>query len=198
MMTSMNEPQLLNPDSSAYQANRDCFGVIKIWQFDPATGESQLLKDTRNTILYTGADLLALALSGRANSGISHIYVGYNNNAAFDINDEPAVTKSSTTFRSDGDYGYVRVPLTFPASFTTEANYSNNSTFFTIMLTNPPSAVGAAFGNTSKIFTIGLAAALNPSGSNQDKMFSRAQFTPVTYDSTFGLTVTWGVKFIAN
>lgn len=198
MITGMNEPLPLTHECPSYRANEDCFGAIKIWQFNCATGEKWLLKDQRNTILYPGADLLALALSGKANSGISHIYVGYNNNSGFNFSEEPAVTKGSTTFRSDGDYGYVRVPLTFPAAFSTETNYSNNSVFFTIMLTNPPSAVGAALGNTSKIFTIGLAAALNPSGSNQDKIFSRAQFTPVTYDPAFGLTVTWGVKFIAN
>lgn len=198
MITSMNEPSLLTPDCPAYQANQDCFGVIKIWQFDRTTGESWLVKDTRNTILYTGADLLALALSGRANSSISHVYVGYSNNSGFDIEAEPAVTKGSTAFRDEGGYGYVRVPLTFPASFAAESNYSNNSVFFTIMLANAPSSSGAELNATSKIFTIGLVAGLNPSGANQDKIFSRAQFTPVTYDPTFGLTVTWGVKFIAN
>ena len=197
---NMTQAQMpgLQQEASPYRANQDCCGMIKVWQFDPVTGTSRLLHDTRNMIVYTGADLLAFALAGRPNCGISHINLGYNNGADFDVEAEPAVTASSGGMKTSGDYGYVRVPLTFPASFRAETHYENNSVFFTVMLTNPPSThVGAEFGATSKLYTIGLVAALNPSGSNQDKIFSRAQFTPITYDPAFGLTVTWGVKFTA-
>lgn len=201
MITTMNDElqaKACTPSEPAdYRANRDCAGFIKVWQFDPKTGKSWLVKEINNTILYGGADLLAYALAGKANSGISHMYVGFNNNASFDIAAEPAVTKGSTTFRTDGDYGYVRVPLTFPAAFQAQANYDHNTVFFTVMLTNPPDSEGAEFNDDSKIHTIGLCAALNPSGNDNDVIFSRAQFTPITYDPAFGLTVTWGVRFTA-
>lgn len=179
-------------------ANRHSNGVLKIWQFDAKTGFKKLLMEKRNTILYTGADVLANALAGRPNSAISHFYIGYSNNVAFNINDVAAVTKSDGAFLSTGDYGYIRVPLSFPASFAGETNYSNNSVFFTVMVTNPPTPTGAAFGSSSKIYVAGLVAAGNPAGSNQDKLFSKAQFTPITYDPAFGLTITWGVKFTAE
>ncbi|NBQ67620.1 MAG: hypothetical protein EBU46_01835 [Nitrosomonadaceae bacterium] len=196
MIALMNE--IAKSAESTHLANKDCMGMIKIWKFNPKTGEKALLKDVRNTIVYSGADILAYALAGKPNSAISHFYLGYNNNEAFNVNDVAAVTKSSTGMASTGDFGYIRVPLSFPASFSAESNYSHNTAFFTVMITNPPIPTGAEFGSSSKIYAAGLVVAGNPEGSNQDKLFSKAQFAPITYDPSFGLTITWGVKFTAE
>lgn len=187
----------MNINPTNYEANKDFKGLFKLWQHSSVDGSKILRVEKRNTIVYTGADLLAYSLAGKANASISHMYIGYNNDPGFDVNNEPAVSKADTTFNSSGDYGYVRVPLSFPATFGEETNYDHNSVYFTVMLNQAPSSVGATFDNTSNIYSAGLVAALNPSGSNQDVLFAKIQFTPVLYDPTFGLTLTWGVKFTA-
>lgn len=182
-----------------YQGNKDFGGFIKIWQHNSETGASKLIVDQKNTILYGGADLLAYALAGQAHARISHFYVGYNNNAGFTGPGSP-VDKTNSTFLVDADYGYLKIPLTFPASYLEEANYQHNIVVFTILLANPnPFRQGASptFSSSSKLFEVGLVAALNPDGNNNDVVFSRAQFTPLQYDPGFNLTISWGIKFTA-
>lgn len=180
----------------SYTANKDFAGKVKIWKH--RNGENPiLLVDKPNTILYSGADVLALALAGKPNSKITHFYLGYSNDETFDVNDEPAVTKADDSFASDGDYGYLRIPLSFPAVFNDETNYDNNSVFFTVMLSNLPTGVGDTFAEGSKIFSAGLICARDPESANSDMIFSKILFTPIAYDPDFSLTVTWGVKFTA-
>jgi hypothetical protein len=148
-------------------------GFIKIWQTEPDTGKSDLLIDKKNTILVTGADLLAQSLAGVPSAKISHMY--------------------------------LRIPLTFPASFmTSTTDYKNNISVFTILLNN---SAGYVVGSTaistgvSRIFEAGLVASFNPSDTTanhpSDKVFARIQFTPITYNSSFNLTTSWGIKFLA-
>ena len=181
-----------------YTLNKDGKGFIRIWKHDTKTGATELITHKANTILYNGADLLAKALAGLPNSGISHFYVGFSNDPDFDVEDMPAVTKEDNTFSSSGDFGYLRVPLSFPASFGNEDNYDGNTAFFTTIITDPPTATGAAFGSSSRIFALGLVSAGNPTNDSADVVFSKVQFSEILFDPAFNLTVTWGVKFLAN
>ena len=180
-------------------------GFLKIWQSNPETGESKLVLEKRNTILYDGSDLLAKALGAQANTGISHMYLGYSNN---DTNPDTdyTISKSNAAFVKDGDRGYLRVPLTFPASFTkSDSNYDNNIVAFTVLINNAASYVvpGSASLSTgspqSKFFEAGLVAAIDPAATlashTTDMVFARIAFERFSYDPTFNLTVTWGVKF---
>lgn len=184
-------------DSIAYKGNKDCTGFIKVWKSNPKTGSSELILEKKNTILYSGADLLAYALAGQSHAKISHFYVGYNNDVSF-IGAEEGVDKSNSTFLVDSNYGYLRIPLTFPASFMLDENYEHNIVVFTIFLSNPaPFKQGSSptFGLNSKMFEVGLVAALNTDSSSNDAMFSRAQFTPITFDPEHNLTISWGIRF---
>lgn len=178
-------------------------GFIKIWKSSPITGESQLLVDKKNTILYSGSDLLAKSLGGQVNTKISHMYLGYSNNVSVPDNTY-VISKSNGAFVKDGDRGYLRVPLTFPASYLTEDNYANNIVVFTVLINNASGFVvsGSATltNSTSKFFEIALASALDPTATvndhvGKDMVFSRVAFERIAYDSTFNLTISWGVKF---
>ncbi len=193
----------MNCPPEAYDRTK-YFGFFKVWKSDPKTGKSEILVDKRNTVLNTGADLLALALSGRPNAKISHMYLEYTNETPGAV---PTVTATDTTFPISPIAGYIRSPLTFPAVFTTEENYENNIVVFTVMLS---STAGLVAGDpvqeplTSALSSItgaGLVAALDPSGTSashpSDKAFARIAFEPIVYDADFNLTISWGVRFVA-
>jgi hypothetical protein len=185
-------------------------GFIKVWAVNPKTGDKSLLVDKSNLILNGGADLLAQALAGVSSTGISHIYVGYN---TFDgtftapvIDREYSVKFPNYGSGSYDTYGYLRLPLAYTPSFIGQTGYDNNVVVFTAIISSAGNAHGADFvssadagmGNpASQIFEVGLVAALDPTSSAQDVVFSRANFTPLLYDPNFNLTITWGVQFLA-
>ncbi len=169
-------------------------GFVKIWQSNPTTGEQKLLIDKKNTILYTGADILARALAGERNSKVSHFYLAYNNTNNFT---PPPITKDNPSYSLFVDpFGYVKVPLSSPAAYAHDVNYEGNVVIFTITITSPEglqvNTAGAALGDTSNLFE----AALVVAGPNvNDKIFSRIQFSPIAYDPTYNLTISWAIKF---
>lgn len=172
-------------------------GHFKIWKVNKETQRSTLLVDKPNTILYTGADLVAKALGGIPNTKISHMYLGYSNNVAIPAIDY-AITKANSTFTPTTDVGYLRVPLTFPASFDTsdDTKYDSNVAVFTVLVTNADNykVTGSpTISGSSKIFEAALSASLSglPAG---DLPLARITFTPTEYDSTFNLTISWGIK----
>ena len=173
-------------------------GSIKIWRVNFKTGEKELLVNKPNTILYQGADILAAALVGQNGSQISHFYVGYNISGGFS-GDATAVDKTTPAFRKDANFGYLRIPLTYPASFFNDPSYSNNIPIFSILLSNAATytvAGSPTFNTSAKIFEIGLVAA-STGDITGDKVFSRARFTPITNDPSYNLTLAWGVRFTA-
>lgn len=184
-------------------------GFYKIWQVNPSTGERQLLRDSKNLILYSGADLLAKAMAGVKYSNISHLYIGYKNNTD-GVFDRPTLDKAYTDkFSSYGSglfekFGYLRVPLAYSPSFLNQSNYQNNIVVYTGIVTSGVDTNGAAFqdqsyGGTepSQIFEIGLVSATEPSGPGGDQIFSRAHFDALLYNPNYNLTITWGIQFTA-
>jgi hypothetical protein len=185
-------------------------GFYKIWKVHKKTGKKELLVDKKNLILYQGADLLAFALAGVKYSSISHMYVGYNDNPSFSFPaNAPTIDKEySTTFASYGsgslsNFGYLRLPLAYTPSYLAASHfYNNNTVIFTSVIATTDYSFGAAFNDSltspsSQIFEIGLAASLNPDNAGNDIIFSRANFTPIIYDSNYNLTITWGICFLS-
>ena len=86
----------------------------------------------------------------------------------------------------------ARVPLTFAPSFSNETNYVSNLVYFTVYLTGT-----TYMPNGHNIVSLGLVNAANPSNAVGDKLFSRIAFSPVTYDSSHGLAITWGITLRA-
>jgi hypothetical protein len=182
-----------------YMLNQGAQGHVKIWQFNPESGDKKLLLEKKNLILKTGADVMASALAGLPNSKITHFYVGYTTSGTTPV--APSITAASTkanVFPTDSTHGYLRVPLAFPPGFLQESGYSGNVPYFTTFITNGSfTSSGAAFADGANLYTLGLVNAQNPSGSNQDRLFSAITFTPITYQVAHGLAITWGVTFRA-
>lgn len=163
-----------------YSVNRDASGRVRIWRYSDAIGYGDLLLDQPNLITKIGAGLAAAAIAGVPNSAITHIYVGYNNGG----DASPTVNDTVSSFST-----FAKIPLAFSPSFATTgiSGYSNNQAYFTIYVT------GSALPNSASIQSLGL---VNGSGSS-DLLFSKIAFSPVVYDNTHGLAISWGITFQA-
>ena len=192
-------------------SNINMQGFYKIWQVNPITGERKLLRDAKNLILYSGADLLAAAMAGVNYTNISHIYVGYKN----DVNSgftKPNIDKAySTKFENYGtgttleDFGYFRIPLAYSPTFLNQPNYKNNVVVFTGIVTGNLNPIGSSApfkdsletGPNSRLFEIALVSATEPATYTGDKIFSRANFEPLLFNPSYNLTISWGIQFTA-
>jgi len=171
-------------------------GFVKIHQVDPKSGESVLLVDKQNKILRGGAKIIAHALGGNLNSKIWGMYIGYNNSAG-EFN-KPAITVDYSNPFSGfvGDFGYLREPLTFTPNYLSSASYTENTVLFSTMITTASSAGGAIFSTDSKIYEVALVAVEDVSNPSRDTVFSRTNFNPIQYNSSYNFTITWGVRIL--
>lgn len=172
-------------------------GFVKIWKVDPATGESSLVVDKPNMILRAGTSVIAKTLGGDPNYKIWGMYIGYNNALTFT---PPSIDVNySNTFSgagSIGTFGYLREKLTFDPNYTASSGYTDpNTVLFSTMVTSATKAGGVNFDTTCSIYEVALIAA--PTGAVAgDLVFSRTNFNPIKYDSTYNFTITWGVRIL--
>jgi hypothetical protein len=180
------------------KANKALEGFVKIWQVDPIEGTSKLLVDKKNMILKGGAKLIAHALGGKQEAKIWGMYIGYNNSESFSLSSAPTINVDYTnTFASfSAPYGYLREPLTFSPNFLSSIDYDENTVLFSTMVTSAESAGGAAFGASSRIYEVALVAAADPYNPARDTVFSRTNFNPIQYNSSYNFTITWGVRVL--
>jgi len=168
-------------------------GFVKIWKVHPATGESSLVVDKPNLILRGGTKILAHVLAGDSTHKISGMYIGYNNTSSFTKPNIDVEYSSTFSGQATGNFGYLKEPLTFDASYTsTTGGYSENTALFTTMITSSSSAGGQPFNTNSYIYEVALIAS-PPSG---DIVFSRTNFNQIKYDNTYNFTITWGVRIL--
>jgi hypothetical protein len=170
-------------------------GFVKIWQVDPQTGASSLLVDKQNMILKGGAKLIAHALGGDSSAKIWGMYIGYNNDATF-LKPDIDVGYSNRFTNYAAPFGYLREPLTFSPNFLSSAGYSENTVLFSTMITSANKAGGADFTEASKIYEVALVAAQDVNDVTKDTVFSRTNFNPVQYNSSYNFTITWGVRIL--
>ena len=178
-------------------ANKALAGFVKIWRSCKTTGNVDLLVDKQNMILKGGATLVAQALGGKPEAKIWGMYIGYNNLETFN---PPAITVDYANpfaeFNEAGGFGYLREPLTFTPSYMSSEGYTDNTVLFSTMITSATNAGGAEFTTDSRIYEVALVAVGDPDNSAKDVVFSRTNFTPVKYDSSFNFTITWGVRIL--
>lgn len=190
-------------------------GFFKIWKTHKETGKTELVVDQPNKILFQGADLLAYALGGIKYAKISHVYVGYANYDDAEEFELPIIDKNYNTlpFTSYGvdatdyeDYGYFRLPLSYTPTFQASSpDYEHNTVIFTTIMAfdAQPAGQSADFQfadnptTQSHLFEVSLAGALDPTSTTKDQFFSRATFTPIMFDPSYNLTISWGIQFLS-
>jgi hypothetical protein len=177
--------------------NKALAGFVKIWKTDRLTGESSLVVDKPNMILKGGAKLVAHALGGKPEAKIWGMYIGYNN-TEFSLSSAPAITVDYANPFNEftSPFGFLREPLTFAPTFMSSADYDENTVLFSTMITSATSSGGAIFGTDSRIYEVALVAAGDPVSSSKDTVFSRTNFNPIQYNSSYNFTITWGVRIL--
>lgn len=172
-------------------------GFFKIWKFD-RNGNISLCIDKKNTIMYAGADILAKLVGGNSNYKISHLYLGYSLSPPTSQN----VDKADPKFPVNDGNGCLRIPIVLPVIFSTDdISYQNNIVLFTCIINNPsiykmPGSVDLT--EDCSFYTAGLVAATIANNILGDRVFAQLYFpSPLAYDPSINLAVTWGVKFTA-
>lgn len=184
-------------NSETASLNKQMKGFVKIWKTHKETGKSELVVDKDNLILYMGAQVLSYALSGKPNYNIAAFYIGYNNNSSFTYPTiDIAYSQPFNQLSIPDGFGYLREPLTFSPSYTSDTNYVDNTSLYTVQIASATAFYGNTFtSGTSNIYEIALVATPTPGNAAGDLVFSRINFDQITYDSNYSLTLVWGIKF---
>lgn len=173
-------------------------GSLKIWRQPIHGGKPELVLEKPNMVLYQGSDILANSLGGKTNSHVSHMYIGFHNGDTFTA---PTISKTDNrdTFQSyTSTFGYLRFPLSMDASYFTDVNYSQNNVVFTTTVVSAASEHGATFSaGSSYIYEAALVNAQDPLDKTKDRIFSRANFSPIEFVSSYNLIISWAVKFVS-
>lgn len=171
-------------------------GFVKIWKTHQVTGESTLLVDQKNMILKDGAKIIAHALGGNQYAKIWGMYIGYNNGTENFIKPGIDVDYSNKFLNYTAPFGYLREPLTFSPDYQTSPGYDENVVLFSTMVTSATKAGGADFGTSSRIYEVALISAVAAEDLTKDVVFSRTNFNPIQYNSSYNFTITWGVRIL--
>lgn len=164
--------------------------------------EPEVLVDQSNMIMLPSAEVMAMALAGRSNVAVSHLYLGYATGTGVPYV-PPALTPDAVVFPVTGSRGLARMPLTFPGMLSTVGNdrlttfnfVVNSLSGFVVGGGPPPVAGGVWFDEA------GLVVATDPASSTADRtgdrVFARVRFQDVQYDDTYNLSISWGIKLVA-
>ena len=184
------------PTNENLNISKSLTGFVKIWKTDQTTGKSELVVDKKNMILKGGAKILAHALGGDQYAKIWGMYIGYNNGTG--TLTMPGIDEDYTNkfFNYQAPFGYLREPLTFSPTYQTSLGYDENVVLFSTMVTSATKAGGAVFDESSRIYEVALVSAVAADDLSKDTVFSRTNFNPIQYNSSYNFTITWGVRIL--
>lgn len=186
------------------EGNKGITGYVKVWKIDKSSGAKELVVDQKNLVLNGGATVLSYALSGKLNSNIWGFYIGYNNNESFTPPViDTAYTNKFQALSSSAGFNYLREPLTFSPSYMSTEGYVDNVALFSVLVSASNGVkTGISdpqfIGGVSNIYEVALVASPNPNDHSSDIVFSRTNFSPIQYDSSSALAITWGIKFLVE
>lgn len=173
-------------------------GFIKIWRTSHLTGEQELLLEKQNLILKGAAKIVTSSLAGIPDSKIHGMYIGFNNNQAGYTPKAIDTDYTNKFYNYSGDFGCLREKLSFPATFLSSPGYEEyqNTVLFSTIITTSSSVRGAEFNETSQIHEVALFSAPDENDIAKDLIFSRTNFNPIIYNSSYNFTITWGIRII--
>lgn len=175
-------------------------GYFRLSSYSPTTGETKLLVDKKNKIMYPSTEVVARGLAGLPNASVSHLYLAYNNDGVYPANGY-TISESDSSFELDAQSGYLRIPITMAPTITAAQDGSYQLITFTVLVNQPDAfkVTGSPnLSNASDFFEASLVCQTDPNGSVSntvgDRVVARVAFQRLSYDSTFSLTVSWAIK----
>ena len=189
-----------------YSLDKNAQGCIRIISFNPLTNEVNKVVEKRNTILFEGADILALLIAGQSDYNVSAMYIEYENLAS------PGDPITPPTFDRSGGVAYynglgasptidfLRVPITVSPAFSTSGtDYENNIVTFFGVTEGTVGFHGKTFSpsSNSAVFGAALVAAPDLQDQSQDKVYARTYtgIDKVLKQTGFEIGVTWQARF---
>ena len=133
----------------------------------------------RNAVMYSGADIAAMAIKGDSGGVVNTLYLEYKNGTPT----LPSIGRDRSTTYYTGlasTYGYVRVPVTASATSATSAYYTGNKVTFTGMTDGTTEGPASITDGVSYFFGGALVASPDFTDSTQDVLFSSSAFTDGT------------------
>ena len=189
-----------------YPGDLHAKGMVRLFSFNPKTGQIRSMIEKQNLILYSGADVLARCLAGDATYAISSMLMEFKNlPSPSDPITPPAFDRSGgiayyNGLSSSPDTDYVRVPLVSSPDFTTsDAIYyqGNEATYFAIS-EGSTGVHGKAFGpgSNSAVYGAALVATPDPVQPSSDVVFSRAYsgIGKLLKEAGFEIGITWTIR----
>ena len=178
----------MNDFNQNYTMNHAAKGRVRMWEYSPEKGYGRMLYDAPNLITYEGSSVAARALAGVAGSGITHMYVGYDQVGDSTTTPTVALDCNTSSFTSP-----LIVPLAFSPGFSnSSSNYVDNVVYFTIYLTGFDDTRTTSLVSGDSINSLGLVNVTN----TYSWLFSKIAVSPaITYNHS--LAITWGVTFTA-
>ena len=182
-------------------------GHLRISELNTKTNESRIVVDRKNTIMDGASNIIARALAGLPNSGISHLYLAYSNDSSVPGNGY-SINKADPVFVT-GDasnyHGCLRIPLSFAPAITDVTDEPGSKLMTFNILVNQPGGFtildsdrATLTSGVSDFFEVGLVSQTNPAGSTSnitgDLVLARLAFQKLTYNTAFNLTISWGIK----
>jgi len=178
-------------------------GEIEVFLRFPC-GREQVIGRKRNTVLNSGMDILAKALSNELR--INGMYFAYDNSGTPYTDVTPPVERTASFYHSDGGgtRNFVRVPtLSRPSYDVTDPAYNNNKAIF-VGITSGAGVLSGA-GNiltdgTSQFYGAGIGF-LDSDDYNEDILYAAVSFNDLAGPSHFEkiagaqLGIRWGLFF---
>ena len=184
-------------------------GGISVFSYNMATKKIAKMVNRKNLILYSGADILARALSGTPGWFVNTIYIEYQNLAS--PSDSPVIPAYDRTVPSGIGYynglgaspngDFLRVPLlTNPLlSSSDPTNYNANQIAFFALSEGATGFFGKLFNPSVNSCVIGGALIAAPVVDEQssDVVFSRTYLTPdkILLQSGYQIGLNWILQF---
>ena len=178
-------------------------GFVRLFLIDKDTGQKTLLVEKHNTILYSGADIMAASPTGDLSYNVACMYFEYKNLTL------PGDAISAPTYDRTGGIDYynaladpydvIRVPLTTsPAIASSDATkYSGNQVTFYAATEGIAGAIASlpfADANNSAVFGVGLVATPDWTTQASDVVFARTYVDKVLKAANYEIGCAWVIR----
>ena len=180
-------------------------GTITLFVYDKAKHKLVYMKKLDNTILFTGADIVARCLAGDTDYRINAMYFEYKNLAASgDPITAPSYDRSDASsyyasLAGTSDTDIVRANLMTGATYQSSgSDYNGNIVSFVAMTEVGQGYYGKAFSATtnSEVYGAALVAAPAINDITRDIIFSRVYFPQIAKQPNQQIGIRWDVAFL--
>jgi hypothetical protein len=179
-------------------------GKVTSYIYDEDTLLFKKIEEIHNLVVFSGADIIAKAITGDTAYRLSTLYFEFDN---VTLSPPPSYLTDRTADRSYYDFSagtrdFLRVPLSgAPAMAASTVDYDGNQLTFFGMTSGSGQLGGAGTANytngVSSVIGVGLLASPTPLVQANDVLFARTYLTvPIQKEANKQVAISWDITFI--